>query len=247
MDPNRIAELLQPFLRAEALPAPVTLSAEQLQHISTYIDLLLHWNARINLTAVRNAEDIVFRHFGESLFLAAYLFPNASPSGMPREEITLRQHALDLGSGAGFPGLPLKIYAPELRLTLVEANHKKAAFLAEVIRALRLSDASVFGGRLELRLMKEPSPGVHVGIQPPSLVTMRAVERFGSALETAAASVRYGFAQFGAAELALLIGRTQAEQVPQLVRDFSWEAPVLVPQSRERIVLVGRYPGWASA
>jgi 16S rRNA (guanine527-N7)-methyltransferase len=243
MDSNRIAELLQPFLRADALPAPVTLSTEQLQQLSTYIDLLLRWNARINLTAVRNAEDIVSRHFGESLFLAAYLFPNASPSGMPREEITLRRHALDLGSGAGFPGLPLKIYAPKLRLTLVEANHKKAAFLAEVIRALRLSDASVFGERLELDLMKDASPGVHVGIQPPSLVIMRAVERFESALEAAAASVRYGSTQFGVGKLALLIGHTQAEQVPKRVRDFSWETPVLVPQSRERILLIGRYPG----
>ena len=241
MDPNRIAELLQPFLSGQALPARVALSAEQLRAISRYVDLLLRWNARINLTAVRDAESIVTRHFGESLFLAAHFFPassrpetNAGTAGL--------QHALDLGSGAGFPGLPLKIYAPELRLTLVESNHKKAAFLAEVIRALQLADTSVFSGRLELG-QKETQAVLPLGIQPAHLVTLRAVERFESALQTAATLVRHSVAQVRVGELALLIGRAQAEQAPRSIRDFFWEAPVLVPQSRERVLLVGRYPG----
>lgn len=241
MDPNRIAELLQPFLSAPALPARALLSTGQLTFISTYVDLLLHWNMRVNLTSVRDAESIVTRHFGESLLLAAYLFPVSSRLGTASDGLS-RQHALDFGSGAGFPGLPLKIYVPELRLTLVESNHKKAAFLAEVIRALQLTNAYVFSGRLELGQGKETGLVVPAEIQPASLITMRAVEHFESALQTAAALVRRGEAHLGAGRLALLIGRSQAEQVPRSIGDFFWEAPLLVPQSRERVLLVGRYP-----
>lgn len=241
MDPNRIAELLQPFLSAEVLRSPLALSIEQLRFISIYIDILLRWNRRINLTSVRDAESIVTRHFGESLFLAAYLFPGSSRLGTTGDGFS-QQHVLDFGSGAGFPGLPLKIYAPELRVTLVESNHKKAAFLAEVIRALQLTNAYVFSGRLELGQGKETGLVVPAEIQPASLITMRAVEHFESALQTAAALVRRGEAHLGAGRLALLIGRSQAEQVPRSIGDFFWEAPLLVPQSRERVLLVGRYP-----
>src|SRR3989442_13306046 len=135
MQSDRIAELLQPFL-------PVPLVESQLQAISTYIDILLRWNARINLTAVRQPEHIVTRHFGESLFAARHLFPNPrvrtdAPAAGPQHERSERLPALsvfDIGSGAGFPGLPLKIWAPEIHLTLIESNHKKASFLREVIR-----------------------------------------------------------------------------------------------------------------
>ena len=86
MHPARIAELLQPFLSApchsgsaKAGEESGVLSATQLQSISTYIDMLLHWNARINLTAIRDEEEIVTRHFGESLFAARHLFPKVYP------------------------------------------------------------------------------------------------------------------------------------------------------------------------
>jgi 16S rRNA (guanine527-N7)-methyltransferase len=241
MDPNRIAELLRPFLTAKALPVALTLSSAQLQSISIYVGLLLRWNARINLTAVRDSENIVTRHFGESLFLAACLFPGSSLPAT-NTEAGSRRHALDLGSGAGFPGIPLKIYAPDLRLTLVESNRRKAAFLAEAIRALQLQDTFVFSAHLNLGQAKQIPAAVPQGIEPASLITMRAVERFDSALHTAAALVRFGAARFGNGRLALLIGRTQAEQVPVRIQDFSWETPILVPQSRERVLLVGRYP-----
>ncbi len=89
MHPTRIAELLEPFLTVapaachseharSAGEEPASLSPAQLQDISTYIDLLLRWNARINLTAIRDPEEIVTRHFGESLFAARCLFPAAS-------------------------------------------------------------------------------------------------------------------------------------------------------------------------
>ena len=88
MDKARIAELLQPFL-AGAQPPSETL----LDHISTYIDLLVRWNARVNLTAIRDPEQIVTRHFGESLFAACHLFPQQKNTfeGAPPLSRSLRQ------------------------------------------------------------------------------------------------------------------------------------------------------------
>jgi 16S rRNA (guanine527-N7)-methyltransferase len=234
MDSGRIAELLQPFITDAALPAPAELNPGQLRSISTYIEFLLRWNARFNLTAVRDPESIVRRHFGEALFLAACLFPSSTqePSGH-----SPAQRVLDLGSGAGFPGLPLKIYVPGLRLTLVEANHKKAAFLKEVIRALNLSGVSVFAGRVQAQPARPAAAVLPKGIDPPDIVTMRAVERFESALATAAALARDSSGEAG--KVALLIGAVQAEAVPRLVPDFRWELPLVIPQSRERVLLLG--------
>ena len=92
MDPDRITELLQPFLAAspEGAPpglGPAILSAAQLQHISIYIDLLVRWNSRVNLTSVRTPEEIVTRHFGESLFAARLLFPDPNlSSGFEKDQ-----------------------------------------------------------------------------------------------------------------------------------------------------------------
>src|ERR1039457_6223290 len=146
MDVPHIAARLEPFLNRELTPA-------QLDQISTYIDLLLRWNGRINLTAIRNEEEIVTRHFGESLFLARHLFPVGAPliahSAMGGTPLHPTQ-VLDIGSGAGFPALPLKIWAPNIHLTLVESNHKKATFLREVARALTLTNINVMAERTEV-------------------------------------------------------------------------------------------------
>jgi len=99
----------------------------------------LKWNSKINLTAIRDPEEIITRHFGESLFAARHLFPISADS----------QSAIDLGSGAGFPGLPLKIWNEALDLTLVESNQRKAVFLREVGRALGLSGVKVQAERAE--------------------------------------------------------------------------------------------------
>jgi 16S rRNA (guanine527-N7)-methyltransferase len=159
MDTARIADLLQPFLLAP-------LSTDQLTSISTYIELLLRWNARINLTAVREEKYIVKRHFGESLFAARHLFPAGQASAA--------EHLIDVGSGAGFPGLPIKIWNPDLRLTLIDSNQKKATFLREAIRTLELANVEVFAGRTE----DYPSRA--------EIVTLRAVEKFDQSLPAAA-------------------------------------------------------------
>jgi 16S rRNA (guanine527-N7)-methyltransferase len=214
MDPSAIAALLAPYL------APARLGPQQLVHISMYIDILVRWNQKLSLTAVRDPEQIVERHFGESLFVARHLFPAAPvpPSGTTT--------ALDVGSGAGFPGLPLKIFAPTLRLTLIEAQQKKATFLREVVRALALRQVEVFAGRAQ------DFPG------RADLVTLRAVERFEAVLPVAANLVQPESVQPGG-RLALLIGAAQAERARRLLPAFSWESPVALPRSEQRILLVG--------
>ena len=203
MDLRRIAELLAPFAPGEAL------SAEQLQALSTYLDLLMRWNERINLTAIRSPEQIVTRHFGESLFAARHLLA----SGQPAE-------VADLGSGAGFPGLPLKIVRPAANVALIESQNKKATFLREVIRALRLTGIHVIAERAET-LAREFD-----------LVTMRAVERFERALPIAAGLVRPG------GRLALLIGAEQAGAAQAILCDLHWQTPMAIPQSAARVLLV---------
>ena len=205
MPPDAIAALLVPFLGEERL------SVAQLEQLASYLDRLLRWNARTNLTAVREPEYIVSRHIGESLFAARHL---ARPGDL--------FSAADLGSGAGFPGLPLKIWAPSLRVTLVESQNKKATFLREVIRALQLKDADVFSGRgedLDQRF---------------DLVTLRAVEHFEAALAVAARLL----APDG--RLALLIGEPQVAIARNQLCHLQWSEPLPVPLSRARVLLVGR-------
>ncbi len=216
----RILELLEPFLRAPSAGPPADLSSAQLQHISTYIDILLRWNARINLTAIRDPEDIVTRHFGEALFAARYLFPAPSSvsSGVNDVEVA------DVGSGAGFPGLPIRLWAPHLSLTLIESNHKKAAFLREVTRTLTLTDVDIQNTRAE------------TVTRTFDLVTLRAVERFAAILPIAAALVS------SAGRLALLISAAQQNQACSTLPHFIWSAPVPVPQSRSRILQVAHAP-----
>jgi 16S rRNA (guanine527-N7)-methyltransferase len=100
-----------------------------------YLELLLRWNLRINLTAVREPEQIIRRHFVECAFAAQHL---------PGDIRTL----LDYGSGAGLPGIPVAICRPEIRVTLAEAQGKKIAFLSEALRVLGLS-GEVYGARVE--------------------------------------------------------------------------------------------------
>jgi 16S rRNA (guanine527-N7)-methyltransferase len=259
MDPARIAELLQPFVVRSRPPRPIPerpepsapsqflhpeevssgeefagLTPALLKSISIYIDVLLRWNARINLTAVREEEEIVTRHFGESLFTALHLFPDprvafagkpmagrlrSASDTLPREEPA--HDLIDLGSGAGFPGVPIKMWAPAIRVTLIESNQKKATFLREAIRALTLTDINVFSGRGEN----------FVG--QARFVTLRAVERFDSVLPAAANLVA------PAGCLALLLGGAQVDRACQLLPALVWQDPVSVPFSSNRVLLLG--------
>ena len=137
------------------------LSPGAIARFDAYLALLLKWNARINLTAVREPGAIVRRHFAECIFAA---------SQIPARVITL----LDYGSGAGFPGIPIAICRPEIGVTLAESKSKKAAFLREAVRTLELK-AEVWDGRVEFL--------------PPArvfdAVTLRAVDKMGPACAAA--------------------------------------------------------------
>ena len=117
MTPETMAALLKPYVQGGVAPQ---LAAQ----LVDYLELLLKWNARTNLTAIRDPDEIVRRHFGESLFLGAHLGAHL------RDCSTL----LDFGSGAGFPGVPVQLLQPEIAVTLAESQGKKAAFLREVVR-----------------------------------------------------------------------------------------------------------------
>lgn len=245
MHPARIAELLQPFLSnchsepAKAGEEPAVLSAAQLQSISTYIDLLLHWNARINLTAIRNEEEIVTRHFGESLFAASHLFPRVSsafsaPSAVKGLDVdvdvdvaearrpTAEPRVADLGSGAGFPGVPIKLWAPKISLTLIESNQKKATFLREIARALTLTDVNIQNVRAET-----------LPLSTFDVVTLRAVERLPKVLPTAASLLT------PSGRLALLIASNQLDATRSHLPNLSWDPPIPTPQSQSRLLLIG--------
>ncbi len=132
-----------------------------LRQLSTYLDLLVRWNARTNLTAVHDPEAMLRVHFGESLFAARHL---------PEGAKTL----LDVGSGAGFPGLPIQLARPALRVTLAESQGKKASFLREVVRTLDM-ETEVWAARVEIM----PADRLF------DVVTMRAVDNREAALEAA--------------------------------------------------------------
>jgi 16S rRNA (guanine527-N7)-methyltransferase len=115
----------------------LSLTTEQLDQFAAYESLLLEWNERMALTAIRESRDIRIRHFLDALACAVATGPLNGRS------------LIDVGSGAGFPGLPLKILYPELRLTLVDSVAKKARFLELVVEALGLDGVTVVAERAE--------------------------------------------------------------------------------------------------
>ena len=201
VDTASIAQLLRPFAE---------LSLSQLEQTATYLRLLLKWNAKVNLTAVRDPEHIVTRHFGESFF-AVQKLSIAGWSGS----------VIDFGSGAGFPGLPLAMFVPSAQVTLIESNAKKATFLNEVISALELKNARV------ARQRGENYSGT------ASLVTMRAVEKFEAAIPIVLTRVQPG------GRLALMIGTKQVDAAMRLAARLSWSEAVSIPFSHSRVLLVG--------
>jgi 16S rRNA (guanine527-N7)-methyltransferase len=180
-----IANLLTPYL-----PDP---PATLILQLSLYLDLLLKWNARTNLTAIRDPEEIVRRHFGESLFAARHLDPtNRDPAYVAPGTITL----LDFGSGAGFPGLPIALLRPDIQVTLAESQNKKSTFLREAVRTLNLPNVEVWPARAETLPANRQ---FHI-------VTLRAVDNMEAALSAAKVRIALG------GQLALL---TTVQQVPR--------------------------------
>lgn len=128
---------LADLLREGAAALGITLDREALERFSIYLDILRHWGARINLTSRLEPREIVVHHFLDSLSGARHL---GTPEG---------KRIVDIGSGAGLPGIPLSIALPGLRVLVVDGSRKKTAFCGEVLRAARLAHAEAECGRVE--------------------------------------------------------------------------------------------------
>jgi 16S rRNA (guanine527-N7)-methyltransferase len=200
---SEIGALLSPF-RAR-------LSADQMSKVREYIRILLKWNELISLTSVVDPAEIVARHFGESMFLHSIL---------PVENGRLA----DVGSGAGFPGLALKILCPDLHVLLIESNKRKCAFMSEVVRSLELEGVEVFPTRFE-----EIRPERDFA----NFVTARAVGGFPNLLRWARRSLSER------SHMALWVGGEDTTRISSTVR-WTWQPAVRIPESQRRFILIGR-------
>jgi 16S rRNA (guanine527-N7)-methyltransferase len=125
------------LLAKSASSLGLRLTTSQLDKFRLYSQELMRWNERFNLTAICEPDQIQLKHFLDSLTVLLVWKAGASPS------------VIDVGAGAGFPGLPLKIVAPQVRLTLVEATSKKVEFLHHIIELLNLEGVTAIHGRAE--------------------------------------------------------------------------------------------------
>ncbi len=186
------------------------LSAIQIGQIQKYISLLLLWNQKVSLTSIENPQELVSRHFGESFFGAKFI-----------ENVGCR--LADVGSGAGFPGLALKIALPELQVFLIEQDTRKATFLNEVIRALNLEGAKVLRSQYEA-LAPE--------IREFDTIVSRAVGDHKSLLKWAAPRLSES------GQAVLWIGAEDAVQLSTLA-SWKWHLPHAIPDSKNRVLLSG--------
>ena len=145
------------------------LNNEQISKFKKYLDLLLEWNEKFNLTAITEKDEIEEKHFLDSIELAKYF---------DIKNKTL----LDVGSGAGFPGIPLAIVEPSLKITLLESNGKRVTFLREVVKELSLGNVEIIQGRSEELKSREKY----------DIVTARAVKELNILLEISFYLVKVG-------------------------------------------------------
>jgi 16S rRNA (guanine527-N7)-methyltransferase len=188
----------------------ISVNDGQVSQIQQYMSTLLTWNEKVNLTAIRDPLEILYRHFCESMYAAV---------SVPLE----RGRLADIGSGGGFPGLPLKILRPKIELFLVESNVKKATFLAEVVRVLGFNNARVLVSRYE-ELGEE--------LTPIDTVCSRAVGEFAPFLAWA------GSERIATRQVILWIGGRDLDEV-RGISGWQWRDPIPVPHSLRRSLLVG--------
>jgi 16S rRNA (guanine527-N7)-methyltransferase len=188
----------------------VSVNPNQVACIQSFIRMLRQWNEKLNLTAIRDPLEILHRHFCESMFAATAIPLSSGRLG-------------DIGSGPGFPGLPLKIIQPELDVFLVESNIKKGTFIAEVIRELGLNGARVLISRYE-ELGEE--------VAPLDYVCSRALGEFEAFLNWA------GSDRVAAGKVVLWVGGRDLEDVRKSLL-WEWQEPIAIPNSLRRFLLVG--------
>jgi 16S rRNA (guanine527-N7)-methyltransferase len=206
---NRVRELLAPF----GLP----LTSDQMKRLQVYLELLLRWNTKINLTAIRSLDECVTRHFGESLYLMRF--------------VELEGRLLDIGSGAGFPGLALKIASPNLQVTLLEPVGKKRAFLKEVIRACEMDLVEVRSERLGEIVRQQMGNEQR---QRFEVATSRAVGGLAGLIPEVVECLEQG------ASLYLWLSHAQREEVRRASEGLiAWNTPIPLPLARSREIWRG--------
>ena len=189
----------------------VHLKADQIAKVREYIRLLLVWNQSFSLTSVVDPLEILSRHFGESMFVS---------SVFPVDNCRLA----DLGSGAGFPGLALKIACPSLQVILIESNKKKCAFLSEVVRSLELDGVEVMPVRFdEARIPRDFA----------DIVTARAVGGLQGILRWAKAALSHR------GHAILWLGGEDVTKVSS-TEGWIWQPVLKIPESQRRFILIGR-------
>ncbi|HXN64612.1 MAG TPA: 16S rRNA (guanine(527)-N(7))-methyltransferase RsmG [Candidatus Acidoferrales bacterium] len=199
-----IASTLRPFV--------LNLEDRQLHSIQSYVAMLMLWNEKVSLTSITNTNELLARHFGESFFV--------------RDEIGGDEQVLaDIGTGAGFPGLALKIVRPNLEIHLIEQNAKKAAFLAEVVRLLAFERVYVHKTAYEALSPETPKF---------DFVVARALGNYKGLLKWSSDRLE---AKNGRA--LLWLGADEARRLNEFP-GWTWKLPRPIPESQQRVILVGR-------
>ena len=207
---DRIRELLTPF--------GLALTSDQVNRLQAYLELLLRWNTKINLTSVRDADQCVARHFGESLYLTKF--------------VQLEGCLLDVGSGAGFPGLALKITFPGLHVTLLEPAGKKRAFLKEAARACEMDLVEVRPERLGEFVKQQIERGRHRRFDA---ATSRAVGQMRALIPDVTECLEPHGSVY------LWVSRRQHEEVCGASEGLiDWGTPVPLPLAQHREIWRGR-------
>ena len=183
------------------------------ERVEIYLGLLEQWNRKTNLTGLRCREAILRDLFAESFLAASLLAEEDGP-------------LLDVGSGAGFPGMALKIYRPELSVYLLEPRRKRASFLETVRRRLGLEGAAVICKRLE-----ECRPGDFA--LAPRTVALRGLSAVGAKLARCDRLIQ------GRVKLLLFTTRRIWSGEIRQLRGVEWAAPIQVPWSRQRLLVSG--------
>lgn len=212
IEESKVRDLLGPF--------GLQLTDRQMNQLLAYLSLLLRWNSKINLTSIRNAEDCVTRHFGESLYVSKFE--------------SVRGRMLDIGSGAGFPGLALKITFPELATTLLEPVGKKRAFLKEVVRVCEMQNVEVRPERLDEYVRQSLK-------DPFDFATCRAVGGLQELVPMAARCVKLGgrLLFWLGSEQELELGQVHEVAGGSVDQAVTWRQVARIPLSRSRGIWCG--------
>jgi len=197
-------------VQATLKPYGVTASDLLCDQIRTYIDLLLRWNQKTSLTTITDPAEILRFHFGESLFAAG--------------TVPIRHGRLaDVGSGAGFPAVPIRMVSENLGVILVESNQKKATFLAEVVRELYLKNVDVRRSRMN---------DVDLTREKVDFVSARALGIDDDFLKWSHSTLNSD------GSVVLWLGAADASGISQNV-GWKWSDPIRIPQSDRRVILRG--------